>query len=166
MKGAPRNVWVNGERYNVAYLFAPASGRVIRKAKLHRRVGRTAGMGQRCMGRFVAVHVTPEAAGLWLHIGRHRFPLDGATVASHTSQLGGTVSRLSVRRRGDRAITVRQLTLAKAVLSRFDPAYDDLDASMDDFLADIADIVASEERQSRFLEVSDPRAGPWVEALS
>lgn len=51
--------------------------------------------------------------------------------------------------------------LAGTLLRKVDPGYDELDASLDDYLADIADIAGSERRLAWILEIKDPAAGPW-----
>ena len=56
---------------------------------------------------------------------------------------------------------VLQRNIAGALLRKVDPAYDDLDASLDDFLADIADIAGSERRLAWIREIKDAAAGPW-----
>ncbi len=71
------------------------------------------------------------------------------------------LSLLSVSRPGEPKLVVAQRTVTRALLRRVDPAYDELDESMDDFLADVADIVSSEARRDWILEIKDPDAGPW-----
>jgi hypothetical protein len=162
MSGDQRGwVWLNGPRYNVRYLFDPGSGQVVRTVKLPRAAGNTAGVGRRCGTSFVAVYVAPDRRSLFVQVGGDWLPLDGATVAVHERRLGGTVSRLSITRPGGRPLGARLLIPASALLWRLDPGYDELDRSMDDFLADVADLVNSEARRDWFVTVKDPDAGPW-----
>jgi hypothetical protein len=165
MKHPPHRVWVNGERYNVEYLFDVAAGEVVQRLVLPGRGGRTGGIGRYCGRVFVAVYVAPGGDELVLQVGGCRFPLDGLTKATHSRRWRGAFSELLITRPGEADLLVHQRTLARALLWRVDPAYDDLDESMDDFLMNIADIVNSESRQRWFLEISDPDAGP-CEAVS
>ena len=155
-------MWLSSaQRHNVDFLFDVVAGRVRRKVVLPGTGGPTAGIGRRCGRRFVAVYVTRDREELVLQIDDRRFELDGDTRATHRRRLGGLVSELEITRTGEPQVLVRQATVAPAILRRTDPAYDELDESLDDFLGDVADIVASHERQEWFLKVSDPAAGPW-----
>ena len=117
-------------------------------------------MGRRCGLRFVAVYVDPSTGVPTLQVGSVRYPLDGGTAVQHEQRLRGLASRLIVTRAGSAHTVVQQLVIAGALLRRVDPAYDDLDAASDDFLADVADLAASDHRQAWFLEVKDANAGP------
>jgi hypothetical protein len=162
MIDGPRDlIWLSGERFNLDYLFDVESGTVVHKLVSPARVGMTAGMGRTMGGRFVAVYVAPNCAGLVVQVDARRFALDGLTRASHSRRWRGLVSELLLQREGEPDLTVSQWTVAAALLRRADPAYDALDESMDDFLADVADIANSEYRQSWILKVKDPSAGPW-----
>jgi hypothetical protein len=154
-------VWLNGERAGEHKLLDTASGKVVTTANLGREIRTTAGSGRRCGRHFVAVYVAPDRTTVMLQVDRKRFPLDGQTVVVHSSRLGGLVSRLSIDRPGSGHHVVRQHTVASAFFKRVDPGYDDLDASLDDYLADIADIANSERRLASIRELKDPAAGPW-----
>lgn len=160
MKGM-HEVFVNGPRYNIVYRFHTVTGRAKRI-----KVGgicRTAGVGRRCVSGFLAVYVDPESRDLVLQFRGKRFTLDGLTQATHATHCLGLLSLLVVERVGRSPLVVKQMTPARAVLRRVDPAYDSLDESHDDFLSDVADIANSPERQRWILEVTDPEAGPWNE---
>jgi hypothetical protein len=118
-------------------------------------------MGRRCGRHFISVYVDPGGKSVILQIDRQRFPLDEQTTVRHTSQFGGLLSELTVQRPGMAPVRVRRRNVAGALLQRVDPAYDDLDASTDDFLADVADIAASPRRLDWLREVKSPEAGPW-----
>ena len=158
----PGCIWLSsGQQHNVDYLFDVAAGRVRRKMVLPGTGGTTAGVGRRCGRRFVAVYVAPDRDVLVLQVDARRFELDGETRVTHRRRFGGLLSELKISRPSAPDLLVRQATLAPAILRRTDPAYDDLDESLDDFLADVADIVDSEERRDWILKIKDPTAGPW-----
>ncbi len=100
-----------------------------------------------------------------LQVDRQRFTLDGETIVTHRPRFGGLMSVLTIQRPEMDPVTLKRLNIASELLKRVDPAYDELDAVSDDFLADVADIAASESRLSWALEVKDPEAGPWEVAL-
>lgn len=165
MTSSDSRVWLNGERFDVAYLLETTSGSVQRHVRKGQRTGQTAGMGQRIGRHFVAVYVDPNSAELVLQIGHLRFPLDGSVLIGHVIRNAGLTSRLIVGREGQSPLIVRQTTVARAILRRIDPTYDDLDESCDDFLADVADIAHSPERRRWILETKNPTAGPWEDVL-
>lgn len=160
MRSSPQDqVWLNGGRHNIVYLFDTVSGRAQRfKAASNQK---TAGLGQRCGRDFVGVFVEAKRSGLILQVGREQYPLDGNTLTVSRVQLAGLQSMLTITRKGRESRIVKQRTLARGILSRIDPGYDALDESFDDFLADISDIATSSSRRQRLLEVKDPLAGPW-----
>jgi hypothetical protein len=53
------------------------------------------------------------------------------------------------------------MILGSVISQLIDPADDELDASLDDFLSDVANIVHSDERQDSILANKKPYAGPW-----
>lgn len=154
-------VWLSAERYDVAYLLDIATGTVQRRVKKGSRAGALAGMGRRVRGCFVAVYLDPQGAGPILQVGRDRFPLDGSILMTSEVRHGGLSSRLFIVREGRSPLIVNQWTVARALLRRFDPGYDDLDESCDDFLSDVADIASSPERRRWLHEVWDLMAEPW-----
>lgn len=158
-------VWLNGERAGEHHLLEVDSGMVVETVRLGREVRPTAGMGRRCGQHFLAVYVDVDGRSVVLQVNEQRFPLDGLTVVRHRSALRGLMSELTVSRAGMPPVRLRKQTLSSAILRRTDPAYDDLDASADDFLADVADVAASQRRLDWLRQVKDPVAGPW-EALS
>lgn len=125
------------------------------------RVGSTGGVGQRVGRKFVGVFVHPDSHEIILRVGQRELPLDGSTDIHHKTKICGAVSKMVVRPPGGDEIVVSALTLARAFLRKMDPGYDDLDESMDDFLAAVADIAASEERRLWILRTTDPSSGPW-----
>lgn len=154
-------VWLNGERFDVAYLLTPG-GRAVRRFDMKKvRVGNTGGMGQRVGRKFVGVFVHPESKEVILRVGHREVTLDGSVNIHHETKLGGVISQMVVRPSDGGEIVVSDLTPARAILRKFDPGYDDLEESMDDFLADVADIAASEERRRWILQTTDPSSGPW-----
>lgn len=155
-------LWVSGERLNVEYLLDTVAGRVVRKAELRERGGVTGGIGRPCSGLFVAVYVAPERDHVVLQVGTDRMPLDGTVRAAHKCRFGGALSILEVSAPGYPDLTARQWNGPGAFFRRVDPAYDDLDHLSDDFLADVANIVSSRERQEWLMTIKDPAAGPWI----
>jgi hypothetical protein len=145
----------------VDYLFNVRTGRVERKVMLPESGGTTAGIGRRAGRHFVAVYVAPDRASVVLQINALRLELDGKPRAIHKRRLGGTISELVVSRPGEPEARVRQSAVGPAIRRVVDPFYDGIDEMVDDFLADVAEIVNSEERRHWFLKLSDPEAGPW-----
>lgn len=154
-----QGVWVNGHRSGEHHLIDLAGP--IAKTVHCPQDHRTGGVGRRCGRRFVAVYVAPDQSGLVLQVDGTTFPLDGATYVKHDVLCGGLMTRLRIDRDGLRSETVRQSNIAGALLRRVDPAHDGLDASLDDFLADVADIANSGTRRAWMMQVKDPDAGPW-----
>lgn len=161
MTSHERRLWLNGERAGEHHLLDVGSGRVIKTAQIGRDIRPTAGMGRRCGGHFIAVYVDVDGEEVVLQVDRHRFPLDGQTTVQHQSRLRGLLAELTIQRPGVASVRLRRRNLASALLKRVDPAYDELDASTDDFLADVADIAASRRRLDWIREVKKPEAGPW-----
>jgi hypothetical protein len=156
-------VWLNGRRAGEYHLFDTASARVVRTVRLRDQGRKTGGVGRRIGRHFVAVYIAPDTRVPTLQIGLARYPLDGQTLAVHRRTRLGLVSTLSVWRLGSTKTTVRHLEMSSPVLRRIDPGYDELDIATDDFLADVADMVASEHRQEWLVKIKDPSAGPWAE---
>jgi hypothetical protein len=157
-------VWLNGERSGDHHLLDTRSGEVVKSVRLAHEIRTTAGMGQWVGRRFVAVYVEGDRETVTLQVGERRFPFDGDTVLRHDRKIGGLASRLTIERPGAPPLILRQTNLVGSVLRKVDPAYDDLDASLDDFLGDIADIAGSESRLAWLREIKDPESGPWEEA--
>ncbi|SRR5258706_12971725 len=153
-------VWLNGERAGEHHLLEVSSGVVIKTVHLGRDNRTTAGIGRRCGAHFASVYVNKDN-GIVLQVDRDRFPLDGQTTVSYESRFGGLMSILRILRPGMKSRHLHRMNIASALLKRVDPGYDDLDASVDDFLADLADIAASDRRRTWMREVKDPTAGPW-----
>lgn len=154
-------LWLNGERSGEHHLLDVVSGRVVKTVQLGREIRKTAGMGRSCGRRFVSVYVAPDRETVVLQVDHLRYPLDGRTLLTHQSRRGGLVSRLTIERAGATPQVLQRRNIAGMLLRKVDPAYDDLDASVDDFLADIADIASSERRLAWIREIKDPTAGPW-----
>lgn len=154
-------VWLTGERAGEHHLLDVVSGKVVQTVHQGGEIRRTAGMGQSCGRRFVSVYVAPDRETVVLQVDRRRYPLDGRTFLSHRSRLGGMVSQLTIQRAGAGTQVLRRSNIAGTVLRKIDPGYDELDASLDDYLADIADIAWSERRLAWIREIKDPTAGPW-----
>lgn len=164
MTGKSQRLWLNGERAGEHHLLDLTSGQVVKTAQLGREVRTTAGMGRRCGSHFISVYVAPDGETVVLQVDRQSFPLDGQTIASHKTRFHGLTSALTIQRPGVEPLSLQRRNVASALLKRVDPGYDDLDGSSDDFLADVADIAASERRLAWIREVKDPQAGPWGEA--
>ena len=154
-------VWLNGARSGEHHLLDVPSGRVVTTLKLGAEVRKTAGMGRFCARRFVSVYVGFNREAVLLQVDQSLYPLDGLTSLSHRTLLGGLQSRLVISRTGSVSQVLQASNLAGAVLRRFDPGYDALDASLDDFLADLHDIASSPRRLDWIREIKDPMAGPW-----
>lgn len=154
-------LWLSGPQFNVDYLFDTASGEVLQTVVLPGTGGTTAGVGQYCGKRFVAIYVAPDRSGLVLQIDAARFPLDGQTKVEHRRRFGGTIASLSASRPGHDTLSITQVTVKMLVRRLIDPTYDCYQEMVDDYLADIADIASLTDRQRSFLANSDPDAGPW-----
>lgn len=154
-------VWLNGERSGEHHLLDVLSGRVVKTVHLGREIRKTAGMGRSCGRRFASVYLAPDRETVVLQLDDVRYPLDGRTLVTHESRRGGLVSRLTIKRAGTTPQVLQRRNIAGMLLRKVDPAYDELDASLDDFLADIADIAGSERRLAWIREIKDPTAGPW-----
>lgn len=153
-------IWLNGEKFNEAYLFDLATGKAQR-FRTEGFAGTTAGNGSYMGKRFVATFVDADRQQVVLQIGRVQYPLDGATRAVSSVKAGGLFSTVTVERDGLPTITLRQRTVARALLRIFDPAYDALDEMMDDAAASVAEGANSEAARASYLVVKDPAAGPW-----
>lgn len=160
-----RRLWLNGEIAGVHHLLDIDAGKVVETVRIGREIRVTAGVGRRCGRHFISVYVDLDGGSVVLQVDEHDFPLDGETTVRHSLAVGGLLSELSILRPGMPSIRLRRLNVASVILRWVDPAYDELDASTDDFLADVADIAASQRRQDWIREVKNPLAGPW-EALS
>ena len=154
-------LWLNGERAGEHHLLDVVSGSVVQTVHLGREIRKTAGMGRSCGRRFDSVYLAPDRETVMLQVDQQRYPLDGQTILTHQSRRGGLVSRLTIERAGVEPQVLQRRNLAGMLLRKVDPAYDELDASLDDFLADIADIGSSERRLAWIREIKDPTAGPW-----
>jgi hypothetical protein len=161
MKPTSRGVWLTGERFDVAYFLDLDSGQIQRFVTKGSRIGETAGICGRVSGGFVAAYVTPTDGTLVLQIDNVAYPLDGSVRAVHQNGWGGLSSRLVIEPPDGPAVRVEQRTPARAILRKVDPGYDSLDESMDDFLADIADLASSPERRAWIVRTKNPQAGPW-----
>lgn len=155
-------VWLKGDRFDVAYLLELETGRVSRFVTKGHEIGPTGGFGRRVSrGTFVGWFVDPRSETLKLHVGQRDFELGSRMLASAVVGPAGLYSRLEILTDDGERIRLKQRTLARALLLRFDPAYDELDESIDDFLAQVAHVVNSDEAQVRVLDALDPRSGPW-----
>lgn len=154
-------IWLDGDRYNEAFLFDIASGKA-KLCKSKQRIGVTAGAGSYLSRRFVAVYVEPDREHVTLQVDQIRYPLDGQTTAVSSVRGRGLYSTLSIERPGLPSVHLRQRTIMRAILQRLDPTYDALDEFMDDFAVGIAGITSSEEAHASYLKVKDPAAGPWA----
>lgn len=154
-------VWLNGEQFDVAYQLDLGSNRVRRFHTKGSRIGEAGGACRRVRGGWIAYFVSPGDHTLQLWAAGKFLPLDGSVAMQHRVRCAGLWSRLVIDGDGGRPLRIVSFTPARAVLCRIDPAYDSLDESMDDFLADIADIARSAERRSWILARRDPTAGPW-----
>lgn len=112
----------------------------------------------------MAVYVGSDPEAVYLQVDGRRLELDGKTTATYCRLLRGFFSELIIFRGGEEEIRVRQPTVARALLRRTDPGYDELDEAGDDFLADVADIVNSADRREWLLKVKAATAGPWEHA--
>lgn len=155
-------VWLTGERFDVAYLLDTRGGAIRRFEQRGVDVGRTAGFMERIVGgRRVGWYVSPADGGLHLRLGRRDLATGdvvGSTVSHGPARLW-TKLDLTMEHGGTEAL--RKLTPARAALRGVDPAYDELDEFADDFLAQMGELVASPEAQQRVLDTTDPRSGPW-----
>jgi hypothetical protein len=151
---------LNGEKFNEVFLFDIATG-TARRFRTEGWAGKTAGNGSYLGKRFVATYVDPDRERVLLQVGTIRYPLDGSTRAVWSVTPGRLFSTLTVQRDGLPTTTLRERTAARSLLRRFDPAYDDLDESMDDTAASVAEIANSEAARASYLTVKDPAAGPW-----
>lgn len=164
MTRAPRLVWLNGKIAGQHHLFDTQTGRSVTEVALGRKVEKTAGLGRSIKKHFVAVYVRDEMETVFLQVDAVKYPLDGWTWTSYQRRLGGARSELTVGRASCPTSHLRQWHPSAALLRRIDPAYDGLDASIDDFLADLHDIVSSERRVHWIQSIKSSTAGPWEEA--
>ena len=161
MSLSPERVWLNGERFDVAYLLETSTGKIERFVSPGLRVGVTAGVARRISSEYICVYVSPSSGGVFLGVRGRSYLLDGSLVARYARCWGGVASVLYLTPPGEQTFRLMQLTLGRAFSKRVDPGYDSLDESMDDFLGDVADIVGSPRRRAWITEVKDPIAGPW-----
>jgi hypothetical protein len=155
-----QRIWLNGDRYNEAYLYETSTGRARRFRTEGGSVEQRA-TATPLRGKFVAVYVEPDGTSITVQVGCTRYPLDGRTHATAKVHAAGLYSTVTIAREGHRSIRLTQRTIARWILRRFNPAYDDLDEMMDDFTSGIAGLVSSEEAQASYMNVKDPAAGPW-----
>jgi len=154
-------VWLSGERFDVAYFLDLEANEIRRFVTKGLRIGETGGRCRRVLGGHVALFVRPSDRTLQLWTAGTTYPVDGTLTMRHKLRLGGLGSTLVLVSPEGPEVRLDTLTPARAILRRFDPGYDSLDESLDDFLADVADIAESPERQAWILSNKDPSAGPW-----
>lgn len=155
-------VWLHGERFDIAYLLEPGRWKVRRFIAHRKPVRPTAGFGQRVnRWGFVGWYVHPRTRDLQLRVAGRDFRFEHLSCARATVKFGGLATRLEILPTGGDRLVVDQRTIRRAVLSRIDPAYDGLDEAMDDFLAEVARLINSNEVQQRVQRTLDPRDGPW-----
>lgn len=161
MKDGSSGVWLRGERSIVVYFLDFETDRLTRFVEKGPDVGVVGGVCHRMWGRHDAWYVDPRDHSLRLRVAGKTYPLDGSVGVTHKVSCSGLASTLVVEVEGKRAVRVRTPTLARALLSRFDPGYDALDESMDDFFWDIVDVATSPERQAWILSKKSEFNGPW-----
>lgn len=153
-------IWLNGDRYNEAYLFDIESGS-YRRYETESAVGVTAGNATRLSGTVVATYVAADETGIWLQKGSTRYPVDGKTRAVAQTTWGGLITTLTVERDGLPRLNLKQRTPARWLLRRVDPAWDGLDEFAEDSAAGIAVLLNSAEARESYRRVKVPDAGPW-----
>lgn len=154
------SIWLQGPRYNEAYLFDTTTGQAT-EYKTQDHVGTTAGNGSHMGRKLVATYVEADRQGVVLQIGTMKIPLDGATKATSRVHAVGLYSTLTIERDGHQLIKLRQRTLGRLFFSIIDPTYDGLDEMADDQTDGIAEFANSEESRANYLKVKDHEAGPW-----
>lgn len=153
-------IWLNGDRWNRAYLFDPATGR-HQAFRDEKEIGRTAGNGSWMSGRFVATYVGSPQGSIWVQVGQRRYPVDGSTWTRAKVSRVGLWSRLTLGRPGSKTLRLRQVTIYRAVMRWIDWGWDGLDELMADDAAGIHALVNSPDSQDSYLQNKDRAAGPW-----
>src|SRR5574338_1005540 len=121
-------VWLNGERFSRYYFLNPRTGHVRRFVVKDRGILRTAGIGNRVAGVFLACYVNAqERLVLWYWGEEH--VVDEHLRVAHQIRWGGCSSTLTIEPAEGPAVHAKQRTFARAILSRLDPGYDGLDES-------------------------------------
>lgn len=153
-------IWLNGDRWNQAYLYDTETGR-HQLFRTRSDVGATAGNGFRMSGGFVATYVAADKHDIYLQVGVRRYPVDGSTQAEAQVGLGGLFTTLVIDRPGMERLTLRQRTPARWLLRRADPSWDGIDELAEDSAAGIAGLFGSADARETYRRVKDPNAGPW-----
>lgn len=161
MRNRATGVWLNGERFDVVYFLDLEADRIQRFVMKGPPIGRTGGVCRRIRGGYLAWFVSPVDRTLTLWMNGTTYSLEGSLLVSHRVRWKGIGSTLVIKTAGGVEARFDALTPARAILHRLDPAYDALDESTDDLLADVADIASSQERRDWIIEVKDPTEGPW-----
>ncbi len=141
-------VWLNGERFDVAYFLDLGSDRIRRFVTKSSRIGETGGRCRRVSEGYVALFVSPDDRTLQLWTAGRIYPLDGSVSMRHQLRYLALGSTLVLENPEGAEVRIDTMTPARAVLRSFDPGYDALDESVDDFLADVSDVASSPERQA------------------
>lgn len=152
-------IWLNGDRWNVAYLYDTDSGRhqVFRAPS---EIGMTAGNASRMSGRLVATYLLDEN-DIYLQVGDRRVPIDGTSRAEAEVAWGGLATNLVVVRPGLPNLALRQRTPSRWLLRRADPTWDGLDELAEDSAAGIAALINSADARETYRRAKSPEAGPW-----
>lgn len=153
-------VWLNGTRYNEAYLYDTLTGN-FRYFSTPQPVGMTAGNGGKIGCRFVATYVATDGYQIIIQIGRHQYPVDDATSVQASIEWSGLSSILIIARHGLPTQRLRLWTIGRWASRRLNPTWDGLDEMMADRAAGIASLSSSVEAQETFRNVKSPSAGPW-----
>ena len=153
------SVWLRGEKFSTYYLLDTQADEPPQKFVLDEHLP-TAGLGQWCGTRFVAIYSDPTEAGVCVQVDRLRLPLDGRTHARRTCRLLRTLSVAHIWRDGADTVVVRQWTPWRLLRTALDLTYDALDEADEDFLGEIARLVSDIDVHD-FRKRNRPTAGPW-----
>jgi hypothetical protein len=138
-------IWLSGKSSNQVYLYDTESG-AHRGFPNRSYKGATAGDLSRLSGKDVATYVDEKGQGVWLQIGRTRYPLDERTQSVEGKRFGGLATSVTVTSVGLPTVTLSQLSPARRVHA-------------------IATLIDSPHARESFKAVKDPAGGPGIERV-
>lgn len=155
-------VWLNGERFDVAYLLDVDTAHVERFETLSQAIGATAGHGERVLGgRLVGWFVSPHDHRARVVLGPRIIEPDDCAEA-RTRRLGRLASRLDLRLASGEHLACSKITSPwDWLLTLLDPGYGMMEAELEDLLGNVQQVLLDERRQEVLAQRLDADAGPW-----
>jgi hypothetical protein len=136
------------------YVVNVSTGRIVDHRS--RAKGLIQGVGKRQWGSPLVLVYKDEAPGgrhrLLLQQGSRRFEVSKGLCSAHlSSSVGGLIRQVRVRC-GEGELRLRECAVGRRLVRWLDPAFDDFDESVEDFLGWLADLLTDEAAQAYFLQ--------------